>query len=559
MGIIQYTQSFARNLSTIINGRQDVLIEPNPMLQGVGSGAVLSSGHALQRFFDGVRAPSARLAEMKYYDYLETEIADVRKALDAFATMAVTGNLVGGGKGSFQITRLREDVEYPDELLERLDDIAKVIQNNAYISVRKMLKYGTYTPQMIIERERGRRKVTKLKPIPPGTIYRNIDSSGRMDPMKYWIQVIKGQVVGGDQYDSSKMSNVGIPQWVLPHFALWSNVVTAEETLLYGTSILQPFGAIGLKVAASLDAMVVARLSRAAMRYVWKIDVSDIKTDQDQIRRRVNTWKNAVARSMSLLNSGENTDEFQRASVPDADFFVPAAEGLSWDLDQIEGDMNLGNTKDVELLTRFYFGALGVPPEYLGHERSQGGRSSLSQVDIHFARTVRHIQLFAVPAFEHIVLADMILGGWDPYEFPIAVTPPQIGARDDLLQAQIQALQSSVIANLVAAGLDPSTDPGWVLKTFMQFDEELNGLEKEQIEKLFIKPVIGRDTNESVQTPDQQQRIWNTMQRTTGDLMTVVRENMRLLLLSNDSMAGHLYDYSQPTPSELLTAINEAA
>jgi hypothetical protein len=537
-----------------------MLIEPNPRL--VGFGSPQSQGITqFNKFFDLVRTPSQRLSEMEYYDYLETEIPDVRKALDAFTTMATTGNLAGGGTSSFEIS-LRDDVEYPDELRERLETTGRLIRNNASVCVRNMIKYGSYTPQLIPERgANGRRGVGKLKPIPPGTIYRNIEPDGRTDPARYWLQVIDGKIVGTDMaFTPGQLQRTGIPQWVLPHFALWTNVVNAKNTLLYGTSILQPFGAIGLKVAACLDASVVARLSRAAMRYKWKIDVSDIAKNQNAIRRRVQRWQQMVSRSASLLNDATNVDSYKRAPVPDADFFIPSAANLSWDLDTVEGDMNLGNMKDVELLVRFYFGALGVPPEYLGHERSQGGRSSLTQIDIHFARTVRHVQLFAVPAFEHIVFADMILGGWDPREYPILVKPPQIGARDDLLQAQIQALQSSVIANLVAAGMDPSVSPEWVLKTFMLFDEELDELEKKQIENLFIKPMgMGGETNDSVPTPDQQQRIWQTMQRTTGDLMTVVRENLRLLLLSNDSIAGRIYDHSQPTPAELLAAINDAA
>lgn len=554
--IMQANKQFTSRLGDIVAGRQDILIEPNPRLHAMPSG-MAGGPSVLQGFFSGIRTPAKRLAELEYYDYLETEIPDVRKALDTFTTMAVTGNLAGGGTSTYEV-KPDGDQEYPDELMERLASSQRLILNNAGICIRNMAKYGSYMPELIVERKaNGRKTIGKLKPIPPGTIYRNISRDGRSDPQKYWVQVIDGKVVGAqDQYQSGEMSSVGIPQWLLPHFAMWTNVVSATNTLLYGTSLLQPFGAIGLKVHASIDSMVVARLSRAAMRYAWKIDVSDIKNDQEAIRRRVKSWQQQVARSTSLLNSATNVDSYQRASVPDSDFFIPSADGLSWGLDTIAGDANLPNVRDVELLVRFYFGALGVPPEYLGHERSQGGRSSLTQIDIHFARTVRHIQLFAVPAFEHIVYADMILGGWDPREWPIKVTPPQIGARDDLLQAQIRALQSAVIANLVAAGMDPTIDPAWVFKIFMHFDNELNELEKKQIEKLFGTRLSEAKKSSSVPTPDQQRRIYEVMQQNVGDLMAVVRENIRLLLLNNDPTAGHIYDTNQPTPGEIFAAIN---
>jgi len=559
MSIVTVNRSFQERIGAIITGRQDVLTEPSRRLHGAPQSTVARSGvNAFNDFFQLVRTPAERLKEMKYYDYLETEIPDVRKALDAFATMAVTGNLAGGGTSTFQVRTVNDEEAYPKKLLEELKRIERLIQNNAYTSVRNMLKYGTYTPQLIIEKPGKRKLVGKLKPLPPGTIFRNVKKGGESDPKKYWVQVIDGKVVGTDSSWPSEQSNVGIPQWVLPHFALWSNVVNAEHTLLYGTSILQPFGAIGLKVHAALDAAVVARLTRAAMRYLWKIDCSDIKNDQAAIQRRVKRWQDLVSREVSLMNNSTEMDSFKKAPVPDADFFVPAAEGLAWDLDTIAGDMNLPNVKDLELLVRFYFGALGVPPEYLGHERSQGGRSSLTQIDIHFARTVRHVQLFAVPAFEHIVFATMVLGGWDPLKYPIQVVPPQIGARDDLLQAQIQALQSSVIANLVAAGMDPSVNPAWILETFMHFDEELSNLEKDQIESLFKAQPTAAPPEGPAQGSDEARRIYSVMERTTGDLMAIVRDNLRLLITNNAPLAGH-YGHEQPTPAELLTAINQAA
>lgn len=486
--LVRITRNVGGAIGDLIAGRPGYVQSPSPLVGGGGDGGISPAMNQYQQWFASVRVPGKRVEELTYYDYLEREIPDVAKALDAYATMAVTGNLAGGGRASFTIRPVGDG--YPPELLERFRRMEVMIQRIAYTTVRTMVKYGSYMPEIVPDRmEDGNLGVRYIRPIPPGTIFRWLDKDGGTDPAKYWIQIIDGKPVGPDgQVQPAQNADANaapIPQWKLPHFAVWTNVVTATNTLLYGTSILKPFGAIGLKVHGVLDSAVLARLTRAAMRYVWQIDVSDIKDDQSAITRRLGAWMRKLSRSQTLMNSSGQADSYKRPPTPDADFYVPAADGLSWGLDKMDGDMNLARVGDVEMLIRFYFGALGVPPEYIGHERSQGGRSNLSQIDIHFARSVRHIQLFASSGFEHIIWVDMLLGGYDPREYPIQCVAPPIGARDDLLQAQIRALQASVVSALKAAGMRLDVNPKWILQTFLTLDEELEMLEPGQVEKLF--------------------------------------------------------------------------
>lgn len=548
------TRNLSVRMGDIIASRPDSMPDPSPVLTGMQAEGGIFGG-SFDAWLQACRAPHERVREMKYYDYLEREIPDVRKALDAYATMAVTGNLAGGGRSTYTIKMLDQTREYPAELKARLKRLEVLISSNAYSTTRTMVKYGSYMPEVVPERMTvGGLGVGRMRPIPPGTIFRNVGKKGESEPARYWYQAIDGRLItpggaGAVSPPAAPMTDGrqpgGIPQWRLPHFAVWSNVVNATETLIYGTSILQPVGAIALKVHASLDAITVARLSRAAMRYIWKFDVSDIKSDQAAIQRRGRQWQRMASRSANMLDSGAS-DTYQKAPVPDQDFFLPAANGLAYDLDKLDGDTNLARVGDVDLLCRFYFGALGVPPEYLGHERSQGGRSNLSQVDIQFARTVRHIQLYGAAGYEQVVWVDMILGGYDPYEWPIAVVPPPIGARDDLLQAQIRALQATVIASLRAAGMQLELNPRWVLQTFMQLDEEIESLPPEVLDKIFAK--MPEATLAAPSDPKKAREMLMAAMDPTQMLM--IRENIRLLAADHIPMT-ELHRYQQPTPQEI--------
>lgn len=472
----------AARLPEMLAGMPSIEPDPSPRVSVVPPDPNISLWGTYGSWMNGLRAPAERVNEMKWYDYLESEIHDVSSALTAYATMAVTGNLTGGGNNTFAIKTKEPDV--PDALARRLRRLEKMIGVHAFACVRSMCKFGSYIPEQIIGEVDGGLGVTNIKHVPPGTMFRVIQPDGSSNKEQYWQQVIDGTVLSG----GPQQKPVYIEQWRMLHFALWTNVVNATQTLLYGTSVLRSFGAIGLKVHACMDSLVVARLSRAAMRYVYKVDVSDIRETHEAILNRLRTWQQLMTRRGSIIDGTGRTDSFKKAAIPDSDFFIPAGTGLSYDLDKIDGDTNLARVNDLMLLKADYFGALGVPPEYLGHERAQGGRSNLSQLDIQFARVVRFVQLFAAAAFERMVWTDLILGGFNPEKLEVSVKPPNIGARDDLLQAQIRALQSTVLANLRNAGMDFKVNPQWILQTFMLMDEELTHLDKTELAKIFVDP-----------------------------------------------------------------------
>lgn len=528
--ISQVNQQIRQTLAAIIAGHasepQLKSVVPVARRQKDSPHALLGDG-PYWKFVQGCHAPSRRIEEMKWYDYLSDQIADVNKALSAYADIATTGSIIGGKQDtSFQI--LFEN-EWPEELQERLIRTQKMMQGISKRCVRMMCKYGSYAPAIQLRRNHRGEMYVDLMDVPPATMFRNFDSNGEIDYSRYWVQVINGRVHGSNEMFNGR-SNTGLPQWRVPHFALWSDPVRAEHTVLYGTSILRPFGGIGLKMEAAIDALVVARLSRAAMRYKWSIDVSDVENDQAAIKARVRGYQQMLSRQQALFNEGENSNSYHRPEVPDADIFVPAGKDLHYDVDTISGDANLPRVQDLEFLAKFYFGALGLPPEYLGHERSQGGRSTLMQIDVHFARTARDVQLSACAAFEHIAMVDMILGGFDPRDFPIRCVPPAIGARDELLQAQVRTLQATLIKTLVDAGMNVAENPKWVLETFMLMDDELVGMTEEDLKKLFSGTPKVEGGGDDPANPSQAREF---LQKTSADLWAQLRQCHDLLAINS--------------------------
>lgn len=475
--------------------------------------------------------PENRERELRFYDQLATDMPEVDRALDAFTTMASTGAITGQSRGTFS---LRYPDKAPPALREWMEPLLRVIRTHSYSVLRGMAKYGSFPAMLVIEPRDGVRAVVDLEYLPPAFLKRHISADPDKQDEQYWTPSIAGAA-----------KSPLIPRWKVPHFAIWTDVVTADKTLLYGTSLLKPVGAIAMKLAASIDAMVVARLTRATLRLAWQVDVNDIRTDEARIMQRLNLFRDQLGRDRQIMTDG-SLDSMQRAPIPDEDVFVPAGENLKYGLTPIQSDNNLAKVDDIKLLSQFYFGAIGVPPEYLGHQREGGGRSALTQVDINFARMSRHLQMFFAGAMEHVIAVHMILGGWDPEQYPIECIPPTIGARDDLLQAQVRVLQSQVLANLVGSGFDPSADPAWTLRTILNMEEDLQPLTDEIIKKLFVS-VPGLNAPEPRPPAGVNREAWLQMLSTgTGDVMLKIRSLLGMEYQSLNDPSSYNYRYAHP-------------
>lgn len=531
---------FSDKLNLLMSGRAGQTPEVPVVVPPTQRPPGAIAGGAFDTFLRFVERPDDRVAEMDYYDRLTDELPDAGKALSAFATMACTGTLTGQSRGTYTF-RFPEDT--PQELRDWMEPLQRLIRSHAYTITMGYCKFGSYPIEIVPGRIGDKLGVVGLNHIPPGTMFRNTNREA--GPESYWLQM---------KHAGSMSEMIKLPQWRIAHFAVWSQVVTARKRLLYGTSIMRPVGRIGLQLLAMTDAMVVARLTRAAMRYVFQFDVSDIARSTDEIIKRIDEYARHFETERTYSVDGA-FDSYKRPNIPDENFYLPGGKDLGFDLKTLEGDRNVSNIKDIEMLVRFYFGALGVPPEYLGHGRGDtGGRSSLSQIDINFARNARHLQLFGAAGFDHIVLVHMLLGGFDPERYPIETVPPTIGARDDLLQAQVRMLQSQILANLQAAGMDLTLDPRWVLRTFLNMEEELAGLADDLISKMFKDPEPAEPS--SVTRPGRGSEEWRKISQGTGEFINNIRS--LIAMGEGDDSAGPLYGRDQPTVHDVRQGLQRA-
>lgn len=430
-------------------------------------------------YYAWMHSPADRLKEMQFYDRLEREIPEVEKALNAYATMATTGTLSGLNRGTFSI---RVPDNAPPELKARMTRLQELLRPHVFTIARGMCQYGSYPVWLRMGDIHGGPAdggygITEIVHLPPGTMMRNTKSKDQ-NHLDYWVQMVNGKI------------EATLSKWQTPHFALWQKPVDATETLVYGRSALKPAGRIGLQMTAMQDSLIMGRLTRAIQKLVVKIDCADLKNDPDRdqkILTRMAKWRAAFGRKTQLLSNG-NADSYEKPPIPDEKYYIPSGDGINFDVTALANDANITSIDDVKYTKESFAGAVGVPLEYMGHSGDRGGRSVLSQVDINFARSARYVQLYTAAGIQHIVWVEMIAGGFSPQKYPCEVIPPTIGARDDLLQAQVRMLQAQVLKNLVDAGFDAKVDPKWVMMNMLNMDDELANLKEDVIAKMFKDP-----------------------------------------------------------------------
>lgn len=533
------SKSVIQKIMDMVSKRPTPEPQQGPGIDQPAGGAGPSNGMAAW-YYDFIRTPEDRIQAMCFYDYLEKEVADVELALTAYATMATTGSMTGLSRGTFT---LRFPPDAPAEYAERCKSMQDLFRRHGYAIARGMCKYGSFIPQIDIGIVGNRLGVVDLDHLPPGTMFRNL--KGNQDTA-YWQQIIDG-----------KKGNT-LSRWQYPHFAIWSSTVNALQVEIYGRSMLARAGRLALQLAAMIDSLVIGRLTRANQHTVFKVDIADLKNDDKKILQRLRQYAEATSRKRSLVTNG-GVNSWDRPPIPDERSVIPAGKELGWNLEALANDAGVTSVDDINLFVEFWAGAIGVPPEYLGHGNKRGGRSNLSQVDINFARTSRHIQMFEAAGFEEIVTVHMLLQGLDPEKYPPEIVPPTIGARDDLLTAQVRALQSTVLANLVTAGFKPNVAPDWILRTFLNMDDDLQALPAETIAKLFEDPAVaaaaaaaaagggdGKDVPAKVKKEQLALISANTQQLVT---------NIRALLSMDEEEDQMLYGFSKMSPAVIRSGI----
>jgi|GEM_PF-2003477 len=153
----------------------------------------------------------------------------------------------------------------------------------------------------------------------------------------------------------------------------------------YGESVLQPILFTGSLLTALRLALVIYRLARAPEKRVFNIETGLTKDAADLIeqvksefdRREVTVDKLGTVDSISSIVSSFES------------IYLPMNNGKKFvEMDVVSGGQLADKVEDANFILKELLSGLGIPPALLGFERQEEAKSSLSQQNIMFARTI---------------------------------------------------------------------------------------------------------------------------------------------------------------------------
>jgi len=336
----------------------------------------------------------------RYSDYNEMEsMAEINSALDIYSDEVCSRDEYGN------IIKIESDNSQIREALELLFYDVLNIEFNAWTWIRNLCKYGD---QFLMVDHHPDYGVMNVLPLPVNEMERE-EGYDEENPLAY-------------RYRWITQGNRVLDSWQIIHFRLMAN----DNFLPYGSSILEGARRTWRQLILMEDAVMVYRIVRSPERRVFYIDVGNV-APQD-IPAYIEKVKGQLKRNQIVDSDTGRVDQRYNALSTDEDYFLPqrGAEGGSR-IDTLAGGQFTGDIEDLNYIQNKLFAALKIPKSYLGYEADISSKSTLSQEDVRFARTIQRIQRVFVAELNKIAVIHLFSMGFkgnDLVNFDIGMANP---------------------------------------------------------------------------------------------------------------------------------------
>lgn len=416
---------------------------------------------------DRMRLEAGRFAAYRDYELMDSESPVVSAALDVFGEFSTQSD--DPKAETFSI--VSDDEDFGKYLSDKSKELK--LPDLVTTTAREIAKYGTSFWE-VVAADTG--EMTIVKPLSPGSMRRNEDRYGTLKPEAF-TQV-----------------NVETNQ-PMAHFAAWQIVQGRYMKMhgrIYGNSILEPARKVYKQLSLIEDGMILGRLYRSHMRYIFQIPVDGMSADQAEAY--LMKKKNQLRKKNRFDAQNGTLNQFDSPIGADEDFFMGVRkEGVMGKVETIQGQGTLSDIGDVEFFLGHLFAALKVPKALLGFEKDINSISTVTEQTINFARTLRRLQQVIASMVHETLTRAMILDGYNPDTVAEwSVVMPEVSTTDNLRQSQVDALRANVA--LIYGNQLPVVDKEHIWKSVMQ-------LPQEEVDRLVLADKNGELGIESMPVP----------------------------------------------------------
>jgi hypothetical protein len=402
----------------------------------------------------------------RYSDYNEMEsMAEIGSALDIYADETCSKSEYG------EILKVDSPNINIKKALNTLFYDVLNIEFNAWNWVRNLCKYGD---QFLLVDHHPDYGVLNILPMPVNEVERE-EGFDPDNPLAY-------------RYRWITQGNRILENWQVIHFRLLAN----DNFLPYGSAVLEPARRVWRQLILMEDAVMVYRIVRSPERRVFYIDVGNV-APQD-IPGYMEKVQTQLKRNQIVDNSTGRVDLRYNPMSTDEDYWVPTRGEFSSRIETLPGGQFTGDIDDLVYIQNKLFAALKIPKSYLGYEQDINSKSTLSQEDVRFARTIQRIQRVFISELNKIAIIHLYSMGFkgdDLVNFEISMANPS--TISEMQKLELWRLRFEV-ASLAQEGM---FDRNFVYKKLWKLSDE----DVEQIEEGKRKDRMFDMEVESMQAP----------------------------------------------------------
>jgi len=355
---------------------------------------------------------------------------------------------------------------------------------------RELCKYGDCFLKLEIDQDEG---IYDCMILPVGELHKEVGYDGNPKSTRY-------------KWD---INNMFFEEWQVAHFCLLFDA----SRLPYGRSLLDPARKLWKQLQLAEDAMLVYRLSRAPERRIFYIEVGN--TDPNDVYQLIEQVKKNVKKSPVVDPNSGNVNLKYNPITYEEDYFLPVRGEKSSKIETLPGAANLDAIADIEYLQNKLFAAIKVPKTYLNYAESMPGGSTLSQVDLRFARTINRIQEQIVLELRRIANIHLYFLGFedDLDNFTLTLTNPS--TQLELLKLETWKARMEVFKELFSADATAPVSYSWAMEYILGFSksEIKQILRQKKVEKKMFSEIerandeymdtgIFKDLDEKFRKPD---------------------------------------------------------
>ena len=300
----------------------------------------------------------------RYIDFDQMEyMPELNSALDIYADEMTTSTDI---RKMLTINCSNQEIKTALQIL--FYDVLNV-DLNLYGWARTLCKYGDFFLYLDVDEKLGIQNVVAM-------------------PLSE-IERLEGQDENNPNYLQFQWNSGGLTfeDWQIAHFRILGN----NKYNPYGTSVLEGSRRIWRQLTLVEDAMMSYRIVRAPERRVFYVDVGAV-APQD-----VSTYMQEVMTTLKRnqiidADSGRADLRYNPMSVEE-DYYIPvrgSQQGTK--IETLAGGQFTSQIEDVKYLREKLFSAIKIPQAYLVAGENAEDRTSLSQKDIRFARTIQRLQ-----------------------------------------------------------------------------------------------------------------------------------------------------------------------